>query len=101
MAKFEPMWDTFLRGGGSFEPFMELYLERWLHSYVYFLPVSVRRVLIVVTQGSAGHPRDYDASNQGKDSGDHRRSWVTEDCTGEDWLGCVWRRRFHRPATRW
>ncbi|KAI0943338.1 hypothetical protein AcW1_002524 [Taiwanofungus camphoratus] len=34
MAKFERMWDTYLAHKGSFEPFMDLYLERWLHSYV-------------------------------------------------------------------
>jgi len=32
MAKFESMWSTFLTHRGSFEPFMSLYLERWLHS---------------------------------------------------------------------
>ncbi|KAG8940830.1 biotin holocarboxylase synthetase [Tulasnella sp. 424] len=33
MPVFEQMWDTFL-SHGSFEPFMDLYLTRWLHSYV-------------------------------------------------------------------
>ncbi|KII91479.1 hypothetical protein PLICRDRAFT_38240 [Plicaturopsis crispa FD-325 SS-3] len=32
MAKFEKMWSTFLASRGSFEPFMSLYTERWLHS---------------------------------------------------------------------
>ncbi|EMD37081.1 hypothetical protein CERSUDRAFT_114980 [Gelatoporia subvermispora B] len=32
MAKFEEMWVTFLTNRGSFAPFMDLYLERWLHS---------------------------------------------------------------------
>ncbi|KAF8915834.1 hypothetical protein CPB85DRAFT_1432544 [Mucidula mucida] len=32
LAKFESMWSTFIQGNGSFEPFMDLYLERWLHS---------------------------------------------------------------------
>ncbi|OCH92771.1 class II aaRS and biotin synthetase [Obba rivulosa] len=32
MAKFEEMWNTFLINRGSFAPFMDLYLERWLHS---------------------------------------------------------------------
>ncbi|KAF8645813.1 hypothetical protein AX16_007556 [Volvariella volvacea WC 439] len=32
LAKFEPMWDTFIRSGGSFEPFLDLYRQRWLHS---------------------------------------------------------------------
>lgn len=34
MAKFETMWDVFVLHKGSFHPFMDLYLERWLHSYV-------------------------------------------------------------------
>ena len=32
MTRFERMWDDFLYTRGSFEPFMDLYLERWLHS---------------------------------------------------------------------
>ncbi|KAG8732500.1 biotin holocarboxylase synthetase [Ceratobasidium sp. 423] len=32
MATFEDMWRTFTEAKGSFEPFMDLYLERWLHS---------------------------------------------------------------------
>ena len=34
MARFERMWAEFVRERGSFEPFMDLYLERWLHSCV-------------------------------------------------------------------
>jgi len=32
MATFEDMWKEFVQGRGSFEPFMDKYLERWLHS---------------------------------------------------------------------
>ncbi|THV08019.1 class II aaRS and biotin synthetase [Dendrothele bispora CBS 962.96] len=32
LAKFEQMWYTFVAGRGSFEPFIDLYLQRWLHS---------------------------------------------------------------------
>ncbi|KAF8153045.1 hypothetical protein B0H34DRAFT_800303 [Crassisporium funariophilum] len=32
MTKFESMWGTFIQGKGSFAPFMDLYLKRWLHS---------------------------------------------------------------------
>ena len=32
MAKFEGMWSTFTAHHGSFDPFMDLYLSRWLHS---------------------------------------------------------------------
>ncbi|PPQ96440.1 hypothetical protein CVT26_005081 [Gymnopilus dilepis] len=32
MAKFESMWKIFIREKGSFEPFLDLYLRRWLHS---------------------------------------------------------------------
>jgi biotin--protein ligase len=35
MAKFEPMWTVFTQNSGSFAPFMDLYLERWLHSLVF------------------------------------------------------------------
>ncbi|KAH9937786.1 class II aaRS and biotin synthetase [Epithele typhae] len=32
MARFELKWSEFLAARGSFEPFMDEYLERWLHS---------------------------------------------------------------------
>ncbi|KAG9126083.1 biotin holocarboxylase synthetase [Ceratobasidium sp. 392] len=32
MATFEAMWRKFADAQGSFEPFLDLYLERWLHS---------------------------------------------------------------------
>lgn len=45
MAKFEAMWKVFVENRGSFEPFMDLYLDRWLHSYVPHSPVLVRRMV--------------------------------------------------------
>jgi biotin--protein ligase len=44
MAKFEQMWGVFVQGNGSFAPFIDLYLERWLHSSV-FLSTSLRPVI--------------------------------------------------------
>ncbi len=32
MVTFEGMWKEFVKGMGSFEPFMDKYLEKWLHS---------------------------------------------------------------------
>jgi len=32
LARFEKMWGTFVQERGSFDSFMDLYLERWLHS---------------------------------------------------------------------
>ncbi|TRM61080.1 hypothetical protein BD626DRAFT_502641 [Schizophyllum amplum] len=32
LAHFAPMWDEFVAGRGSFAPFMNRYLARWLHS---------------------------------------------------------------------
>lgn len=31
---FQSMWEEFLGANGSFAPFVDLYLDRWLHSYV-------------------------------------------------------------------
>lgn len=45
MAKFEAMWKLFVDSRGSFEPFMDLYLDRWLHSYVSDSSVPVRRMV--------------------------------------------------------
>ena len=42
MAKFEAMWNVCLANKGSFEPFMDLYLDRWLHSYVRHLCRDLR-----------------------------------------------------------
>ncbi|KAK2460803.1 hypothetical protein APHAL10511_007273 [Amanita phalloides] len=32
MARFAPMWELFVRERGSFEPFLKLYLDWWMHS---------------------------------------------------------------------
>lgn len=32
LAKFEKFWETFVQQKGSFESFLDLYYERWLHS---------------------------------------------------------------------
>ncbi|KAK7042482.1 BPL/LPL catalytic domain-containing protein [Favolaschia claudopus] len=32
LVKFERMWSEFIQGRGSFEPFIDLYLQRWMHS---------------------------------------------------------------------
>ncbi|KAG6901349.1 hypothetical protein C0995_013208 [Termitomyces sp. Mi166 len=32
LARFEKMWETFVEERGSFDSFMDLYLNRWLHS---------------------------------------------------------------------
>ncbi|KAH9916919.1 uncharacterized protein B0H18DRAFT_1136951 [Fomitopsis serialis] len=32
LTKFEDLWGTFLYHKGSFEPFLDLYYDRWLHS---------------------------------------------------------------------
>jgi len=32
MARFGPMWELFVNERGSFEPFLKLYLDRWMHS---------------------------------------------------------------------
>ena len=34
MTKLEPLLDGWIKDGGSFESFTDLYLRRWLHSYV-------------------------------------------------------------------
>lgn len=34
LTKFESLWSTFISNRGSFEPFMDRYLDSWLHSWV-------------------------------------------------------------------
>ena len=34
MIKLEPLLDQWIKDGGSFESLTDLYLRRWLHSYV-------------------------------------------------------------------
>jgi len=38
MAIFGQMWDQFISASGSFEPFVDLYLDSWIHSYVRLSP---------------------------------------------------------------
>ena len=33
LVRFERMWNQFIDGKGSFEPFLESYLSRWMHRY--------------------------------------------------------------------
>ncbi|KAJ7856610.1 biotin-ligase [Mycena leptocephala] len=40
LVKFERMWSIFVKGKGSFEPFMDLYLQRWMHSLVPYISPS-------------------------------------------------------------
>jgi biotin--protein ligase len=37
ISKFESMWAIFTYGGVSFDPFMDLYLKRWIHSFVFWI----------------------------------------------------------------
>lgn len=34
MAIFGQMWEQFVSASGSFEPFVDAYLDSWIHSYV-------------------------------------------------------------------
>lgn len=34
LTKFEQMWNQFIDAKGSFEPFLDSYLMRWMHRYV-------------------------------------------------------------------
>ncbi|KAI0685185.1 hypothetical protein BC835DRAFT_1290884 [Cytidiella melzeri] len=72
MTTFEAMWNTFIAGQGSFEPFMDLYLDRWLHSdQLVTLTTTTphKRVRIVGITSDHGLLRtipergDYDGSN--------------------------------------
>lgn len=51
MAKFEGMWTTFLENKGSFEPFMDLYLDRWLHTYASFSILRAEYLVLMVVCG--------------------------------------------------
>ncbi|KAI0342898.1 class II aaRS and biotin synthetase [Trametopsis cervina] len=57
VSRFEGMWSRFLAGKGSFEPFMDLYLDRWLHSDQVVTVTSTtphRRVRVVGITGDHG-----------------------------------------------
>jgi biotin--protein ligase len=42
VSQFEKMWTIFVNERGSFDRFMDLYLERWLHSYVLPFPLITK-----------------------------------------------------------
>jgi biotin--protein ligase len=49
MARFAPMWNLFVGERGSFEPFIKLYLDRWMHSnQVITLTMNPPRTLRIV-----------------------------------------------------
>lgn len=89
MARFERMWDEFVRERGSFASFMDLYLERWLHSCVSLMSPAPGRILYVpsqslvvltstynIRQGPARDSHYGHASAQGADRGHHARPWA-------------------------
>ena len=43
ISKFESMWSDFTHGEVSFEPFMDLYLKRWIHSFVFMFLLDTCR----------------------------------------------------------
>ncbi|KAJ3570382.1 hypothetical protein NP233_g4427 [Leucocoprinus birnbaumii] len=45
LTKFEQLWHQFVEAKGSFEPFLELYLNRWLHRYALPSPPSPTHVI--------------------------------------------------------
>ncbi|KAH8116271.1 class II aaRS and biotin synthetase [Phellopilus nigrolimitatus] len=68
MATFDEMWLQFLSSKGSFEPFLDMYLQRWLHSDQLVKlttvdpPVMVRIVGITLNHGllrTMPESRDY------------------------------------------
>ena len=54
MARFDRMWAQFVAARGSFEPFMDLYLDRWLHSYVLSRALCLERRLAYGRADDAG-----------------------------------------------
>jgi len=38
MKKLEPLLDQWIKDGGLFDSFTDLYLRRWMHSYVFPCP---------------------------------------------------------------
>ncbi|KAF9453299.1 class II aaRS and biotin synthetase [Macrolepiota fuliginosa MF-IS2] len=72
LFKFEEMWTTFISSQGSFEPFMDLYLKRWLHSYVVpdFIPLNssihssdIQRSTCNVNNNLPAYPSPYRGYN--------------------------------------
>ena len=84
MTKFEPMWETFLRSGGSFEPFLSLYLERWLHSCVVSNRIwrSFANNLCDL-QGPTSDVDHHYASYEGETRRHHTGPWPVEDGAGK------------------
>ena len=47
MRKLEPLLDQWIKDGGSFDSLTDLYLRRWIHSYVFF-PTSIVRGVVFI-----------------------------------------------------
>ena len=82
MARFERIWTQFVAARGSFESFMDLYLERWLHSYAVVFSFACTRVsdsCLRCQLRAQGPARDADHSQPaapGPHRGHHIRAWV-------------------------
>ncbi|KAJ7481488.1 class II aaRS and biotin synthetase [Mycena latifolia] len=56
LVKFDAMWSVFVKGKGSFEPFMDLYLQRWMHSdQLVTLTTSVPHQMVRITGITPDH----------------------------------------------
>jgi biotin--protein ligase len=62
MTRFELMWNVFLQER-SFDPFMRLYLDRWLHSSVFFPSLRLSADLDVSTQQRPTSSTDHHESS--------------------------------------
>ena len=102
MTVFDEMWDQFIQANGSFEPFMDLYLQRWLHSYVSgpLILLNADRCR-QIKQRPTCEIDNCRPSGHGAHYRDHARPRPTSDYSRKKYLSLVSRRRVYRLTARW
>ena len=77
MKKLEPLLDQWIKDGGSFDFFTDLYLRRWIHSYVLSYPRLSEELNSFLVKERDRRSDDCDPATTSQDSGDNPRLRLT------------------------
>ena len=73
MKKLEPLLDRWIKDGGLFDSFTDLYLRRWIHSYAFPYPQLPEEPCSFVIKERDRRGDDCDPATASQDSGDNTR----------------------------
>jgi len=73
MKKLEPLLEQWIKDGGLFDSFTDLYLRRWMHSYVSPCPRPPEESCSFMVKQRDRRSDDCDPTTASQDSGDNTR----------------------------